>query len=184
MSRKPASKPASRPVLATALATSLLSMMQLSAATAITIPPALQTPATQTMVLEAQATGVQFYTCTAATTQGGNATWVFNAPEATLYAADGTRLGTHYAGPTWESVDGSKVVGKMQASATPSSDAIPWLLLSVKTTQGNGVFGRITAVQRLATEGGIAPADGCKETAIGTQARVPYKAVYRFYATK
>lgn len=163
------------------LALTLLAVTHLGIAASITVPPALQALPSQAMVLEAQAVGVQIYTCTAATTQGGNATWVFSVPEATLYGADGAKLGTHYAGPTWESLDGSKVVGKMQASATPSSDAIPWLLLSAKSTQGDGVFGKVTAVQRLATEGGIAPKDGCKETAIGTQARVPYKAVYRFY---
>src|SRR3954468_11220885 len=37
--------------------------------------------------------------------------WVFLAPEAELFADAGRhgRIGIHYAGPTWESVSGSKV---------------------------------------------------------------------------
>lgn len=175
----------SRRLLRAAFAIATLPLLHASAsAAAITVPDSLQTTATQTLALEAHAVGVQIYTCTAAKTAGGQPEWRLKAPEATLYDAANTKLATHYAGPTWESTDGSKVVGKLKASATPSADAIPWLLLDVKATQGNGVFSHITAVQRLATEAGKAPADGCATASLGQEVRIPYKAVYRFYTTK
>jgi hypothetical protein len=149
-------------------------------AATIAVPDSLRTSATQTLALEAQAVGVQVYTCSAKMA-GGQPAWVFKAPDAILYDAAGAKLGRHYAGPTWESTDGSKVVGKVRASATPTDDAIAWLLLDAKSTGGQGAFGRITAVQRLATEGGKAPADGCVGASVGKEVQVPYKAVYRFY---
>src|SRR5262245_32431165 len=53
----------------------------------------------------AYATGVQIY-------RWSGTSWAFVAPEATLFAnANGTgKIGTHYAGPTWGSNSGSKVV--------------------------------------------------------------------------
>jgi len=51
------------------------------------------------------------------------------------------KIGKHYAGPTWESNDGSKVVGEVKARDDgPAPTAIPWLLLSAKSTSGNGAF--------------------------------------------
>ena len=41
--------------------------------------------------------------------------WVFVAPEARLVDANGMLVGHHYAGPTWEAGDGSKVVGTVKA---------------------------------------------------------------------
>jgi hypothetical protein len=146
----------------------------------IVVPPALQPAPAQTLVVEAHAVGAQIYTC-GTPANGAAPAWVLKAPDAVLYDGAGARLGTHYAGPTWEAADGSKVVGKVKASASPSATAIPWLLLDVKSTQGHGAFGKITAVQRLATEGGTAPADGCTAASLGQEVRVPYKAVYRFY---
>lgn len=169
----------------TLLAAAALTLLQAGAhAATITVPDNLQTAATQTLAVEAHAVGVQIYTCTAAKTDGGKAEWVLKAPDAILYDAAGAKLATHYAGPTWEATDGSKVVGKVKASATPTADAIAWLLLDVKSAEGNGVFGKITAVQRLATEAGKAPADGCAAANLGKEVRVPYKAVYRFYTDK
>ena len=39
----------------------------------------------------------------------------------------------------------------------------------------------MTCIQRLETVGGIAPADGCDQSAAGTARAVPYTAVYAFY---
>ncbi|HEV7817203.1 MAG TPA: DUF3455 domain-containing protein [Janthinobacterium sp.] len=150
-------------------------------AAAVMVPENLQPAPTQKLALEANAAGVQIYTCSAAKSGEGKTEWVLKAPEATLYDAAGNKLARHYAGPTWESVDGSKVVGKLKSSATPSDSAIAWLLLDVKSTEGNGVFSKITAVQRVATEDGKAPADGCSHAGLGKEVRIPYKAVYRFF---
>src|SRR6266704_1241294 len=83
-------------------------------------------------------------------------------PEADLFDLSGKKIGKHYAGPTWESNDGSKVVGEVKARDDgPAPTAIPWLLLRAKSTSGNGAFSRTQAIQRLYTVGGQAPAESC-----------------------
>lgn len=161
----------------------LTPVLGLILASAISVPDKLQPGAGQTLAIEAQAAGTQIYTC-AATNEGARPAWVLKAPDAGLVDARGAQLAWHYAGPTWQAVDGSKVVGKAKASATPSADAISWLLLDVASTTGSGMFGKVTAVQRLATEGGKAPLEGCTAASLGQETRVPYKAVYRFFTSK
>jgi hypothetical protein len=139
--------------------------------------PALAVPAGNELAFHYDAVGVQIYTCKATATGFG---WVFVAPDATLYAK-GKIVGTHYAGPTWESKDGSKVVGSRIAGATPDPTSIPWLLLGVVSHAGDGKMSEVTYIQRLETSGGLAPSSGCDATAAGVSARVPYTATYYFY---
>ena len=106
------------------------------------------------------------------------------APSAVL-SADAAGYGTvgiHYAGPTWESVSGSKVVGTVAKRCTPDPNAIPWLLLSAVTSEGPGIFHRVTAIQRINTVGGNAPAG--PGTFVGEEASVHYTAEYFFYRTQ
>jgi hypothetical protein len=110
--------------------------------------------------------------------------WVFQRPEAGLYASPGHhgQIGTHYAGPTWEANDGSKVQAVVAARCTPNPGAIPWLLLQATPLSHHGVFSQITYIQRVNTIGGTAPAeDG---SFIGEEARVPYTAEYYFYSSQ
>lgn len=94
-------------------------------------------------------------------------------------------MGKHYAGPMWESNDGSKVVGEVKARDDgPDVNAIPWLLLSAKSAEGNGIFGKTQSVQRVKTVGGKAPADGCSQAQLGKIARVAYRATYNFYVAR
>jgi len=141
------------------------------------VPPELAFPPGETEALRVRAAGVQIYECKAAA--GGAALeWSLVAPEAQLYDGAGTLMGRHYGGPTWEALDGSKVVGKLAARAdAPEPDAIPWLRLSAATTEGSGVFGKVKSIQRIETVGGKAPA-GCSQA--GETLRVPYSAAYRF----
>ena len=134
----------------------------------------LQVPEGNKLVFHAYAEGVQIY-------RWNGSSWVFVAPEATLYADAGYDgvVGIHYAGPTWESVSGSLVVGKKMGSATPDPDAIPWLLLEAVHTEGPGIFHHVTFIQRLYTEGGTAPTYAGES--VGEEARVPYAAEYFFY---
>jgi hypothetical protein len=123
----------------------------------------------------AYAEGVQIY-------RWNGTTWAFVAPEALLYSGDDEDdevIGIHYAGPTWESVSGSEVVGTLIDKCTPDADAIPWLLLGAKSAEGPGIFHRVTFIQRLYTEGGLAPAQ--PGDVVGEEARVPYTAWYVFY---
>jgi hypothetical protein len=148
------------------------------------IPEALKAPADQVLALELQANGVQIYECRASKDDPARFEWVFKAPEANLLDASGKPAGKHYAGPTWEAPDGSKVVGEVKAKDTSrSAGSIPWLLLGAKSVSGDGLFGRVKSIQRLNTTGGAAPASASPAQA-GQEARVPYTATYLFYVSK
>ena len=131
----------------------------------------LQPPAGSKVAFEAYAEGVQIYRWT-------GTTWAFVAPEAVLYSGNGV-VGIHYGGPTWESNSGSKVVAAVLERCTPDPDAIPWLLLEATSTKGPGIFHRVTYIQRVYTEGGLAPAD--PGDFVGEEVEVPYSATYFFY---
>jgi len=145
-------------------------------------PDALKVPPGHALKLAVKAVGFQIYECGADKNNATAYAWNFSAPQADLFDAQGKKLGKHYAGPTWESVDGSKVVGQVKASDKgPDSNAISWLLLEAKSTSGDGVFSHITHVQRLATADGKAPINGCNATSVGAVSSVPYTARYYFY---
>jgi len=147
------------------------------------IPDTLAAPLGQRLVLKARAVGYQIYECRASADPAKHE-WTFKAPQADLYDAGGTRIATHYAGPTWESLDGSKVVGEVTARDDgPDAGAIPWLLLASKSNSGTGLFGSVKSIQRVYTVGGKAPAEVCDEAHAGQLARVPYRATYNFYGT-
>jgi len=142
------------------------------------LPAALAPPAGLSVYITALATGVQIYTC--GKNAAGAWTWIFKAPEAALTDAQKKPLGKHYAGPTWEGLDGGKVVGAAQANASSPSGSIPWLLLDIKSREGSGGFAAAKNILRVATTGGTAPAQGCDEAHSGAENRVPYTATYLF----
>src|SRR5262249_41389963 len=134
----------------------------------------IQVPEGNKVAFHAYAIGVQIYKWT------GSA-WAFGAPAAVLYANAGydVEVGTHYAGPTWESNSGSKVLGKRLQGCTPDPTAIPWLLLQAVKSEGPGVLHRVTYIQRVNTVGGIAPST--PGSSAGEIKEVPYTAEYYFY---
>jgi hypothetical protein len=144
-----------------------------------TLPsPTLAVPAGNKLRFFYDAVGVQIYACSATTTGFG---WAFKAPEATLYDKHGRIAGKHYAGPTWESTDGSTVVGLKIAAFTADPTAIPELLLQAVAHTGDGRMSDVTFVQRLDTTGGLAPTTGCDASHVGDLARIDYTATYFFY---
>ena len=134
----------------------------------------LQAPAGNKVAFHLYAEGVQIY-------RWDGASWIFVAPEAALFPGSGGAgvVGIHYAGPTWESASGSKVVGTVLQRCTPDPDAIPWLLLGAVSSRGPGIFHRVTFIQRVNTVGGKAPT--APGDFPGELARVPYTAEYFFY---
>jgi len=128
----------------------------------------------ESVVFRAYAIGVQIY-------RWNGASWDFVAPSANLYADEGYhgRVATHYAGPTWESNSGSRVVGRKVKDCAPYDDSIPWLLLEEVSTDGPGVFRRASHIQRVNTTGGLKPP--VAGSIIGEMRRVPYTAEYFFY---
>ena len=139
------------------------------------VPPALAPPAGQVLVADFAASGVQVYQCT-------SGAWAFVEPAASLVGrAKGSsgRSAIHFRGPSWESTnDGSLVEAKAVASS-PVDGSIPQLLLQSTRNRGDGLFGHVGYIQRLATSGGAAPTGACTE---GQTDGVPYRARYRFFA--
>jgi len=141
---------------------------------------AQQLPATiaapgETLVATLHAEGAQVYDCKAGT--DGKPAWTFREPIATLLA-DGKTVGRHYAGPSWEHMDGSAVVGKAAGNApgaTPKD--IPLLKLEVVSSRGSGALSGVTTVQRINTAGGKLEGECDKP---GSHRNAPYSADYVF----
>jgi hypothetical protein len=134
----------------------------------------LRAPAGSRLIFHVYVTGAQIY-------RWSGTNWVFVAPTAVLSADAGghSMVGSHYAGPTWESDSGSTVVGTVLDRCTVSSSAIPWLSLTAVASAGPGIFDGVTFIQRVNTVGGTAPAT--LGIFVGEIINVPYTAEYYFY---
>lgn len=129
----------------------------------------------QNVAFHAYAIGVQIYRWT-------GSTWELKAPDAVLYSDPNYRgkIGTHYAGPIWETNSGSAVTGtRMDGCDVDPDNSIQWLLLQTAYTEGAGVFSKVTYIQRVNTSGGLKPATPGIIT--GEEKRIPYTAEYYFY---
>jgi hypothetical protein len=156
-------------------------MAQTAASPAGGVPAQLQAPPPAASLLRANAEGAQIYNCAAKPGSAGFE-WTLKAPDAVLMDASGKPAIKHFAGPTWQANDGSKVVGEIAARAdAPGGQAIPWLLLKAKSHEGTGEFAAVTYIQRIDTKGGLAPTAGCDAAHVGQEQKVPYTAVYVFY---
>lgn len=151
----------------------------------VSAPEKLKAPAEQSFAFDLSATGVQIYNCKPSKADANKFEWTFVAPEAELFNRDASKAGKHYAGPSWEALDGSKVIAEVTGRAdSPVANAIPWLLLTSKANSGTGVFSNVKSIQRVATVEGKAPATGCDASAAGKELRVPYQARYNFFVMK
>jgi Protein of unknown function (DUF3455) len=151
------------------------------------VPATLQAPTGEKLILRAHATGWQIYTCGAGA--DGKPQWTLKAPEADLHDKKGAVIGHHSAGPSWKHRDGSEVTGKAIAHADApdpkpmAARSIPWLLVTATGHSGDGLFSRVTSIQRLHTEGGQPPsATECDPSKPTSEARSTYTADYYFYA--
>ena len=150
--------------------------------TAQEVPQQLRPPANEQLLLRVHAKGDQVYNCKSEAAQFA---WTLKAPDAQLFDQEGKPFGKHFAGPSWQANDGSRVTGKAVASVpSPDADSIPWLLVNIVSHEGSGVLSRATTIQRLNTKGGKAPASGCDSSHSGEEVRVSYSADYLFYAPK
>ena len=163
----------SMPARAT-LALVLLTGLNVSAGAETKLPDAIAAPG-ETVVLSAHAEGAQVYECKAG--GDGKLAWTFREPIASLLV-DGKTVGRHYAGPTWENVDGSAVVGKVMGNAPgATANDIAWLKLQVTASHGKGVLTGVTTVQRINTKGGKL-VGACDKA--GSFKSAPYSADYVF----
>ena len=154
------------------------SLLSSQDSTASQVPAQLVPPAGEKLVLQVHAKGAQIYVCKKT---GDQFAWTLKGPQAELFDDQNKVIGHHFAGPTWESNDGSQVVGKVTAKVD-SPDSIPWLLLSAASHSGNGILSKITSIQRLQTKDGKAPASGCDAGHENKESPVNYTAAYFFYA--
>jgi len=142
--------------------------------TGVKAPAALKVPDGNRLTGVFSAEGVQTYTCT-------DGAWKLLEPAATLWARNDRShrpVALHSRGPVWVStVDGSAVNATAIANS-PKTGTIPELLLQATTTRGTGVFADVSYIQRLNTDGGVAPTTACTGT---DQISVPYSATYTFY---
>jgi hypothetical protein len=139
------------------------------------------------VVLHGAATGTQSYACVGAGDAGPPA-WSLTGPHAELRDCRGAIVARHFASdagagfPEWQAADGSWVVAHKSATHTPGGGAgsVSWVLLAATDHGGTGVLANVTYVQRVGTDGGVAPAGACTA---GVTADVPYTADYYFYGT-
>jgi Protein of unknown function (DUF3455) len=142
---------------------------------------ALEPPPRHLEALSLFAQGVQLYACRA-TEGAANPSWQFLAPQAELFDARGRRVGRHGAGPHWELFDGSRLVGRVEGRAdAPVAEAIPWLLIATHSAGRDGALSRVRYIQRVHTQGGLAPSVACTARRSGEVAQVAYRAEYRLF---
>jgi hypothetical protein len=158
------------PLIAITLVIAALSATQASAQ----VPVALAVP-DAIAVATLHAEGAHIYECKPGS--DSNPVWQFREPIAAL-VQEGKTVGRHYAGPNWESMDGSAVRGIVAVAAPGATlDDIPWLSFDVTEHHGKGTFSNVTTVQRLNTKVGMAQGP-CQKS--GTYRSVAYSADYVF----
>lgn len=134
-------------------------------------------PENSSIVLALVADGVQIYE--SKPNPAGGFQWSLKAPEAELKNAAGEILGKHGAGPSWTLNDSSSIVGTVPPLKNLAAPAgIPWLLVAVKAKSGSGTLDKVDYVMRVATEGGVAPAEPPKTQ--DETAKAKYHAIYLF----
>ena len=146
------------------------------------VPEAVRVPAGSKPAMTAVGVGELTYECKAKAADAMAFEWVFVGPMAKLMDAQTQKeVGKYYGGPTWESMDGSKVTGKQVAVAPGMAGSIPLQLVKAEPAMGTGAMTGVTYIQRLNTKGGVAPADPCGAATAGMKKNVPYQADYVFY---
>ena len=149
------------------------------------LPPAIQVDTNRNRVLATRiGVGVQVYDQDSA-----NSKWAFREPQANLYDVEtGVQHGVHFAGPSWTDADGSRVKAKVSGEAdapTGSETNIKWLRLDTveKFGSNDDVFGPVTFVQRVLTDGGQPPSKWEPTKGCDTLS-VPYTTLYVFWGEK
>ncbi len=150
-----------------------------------TLPAAVQVPAGHRVAMETVGSGEITYECRAKAAMAGEHEWVFVGPQAALKNRLGTAVGTYYGPPaSWEALDGSKITGMQVAVAPAGMGNIPLQLVKANPATGGkdgmGAMNGISYIQRVATQGGTAPAMPCAAGNAGQKQVVTYRADYIF----
>lgn len=169
-------------LLGTAAALTACGSMSSPAAPAFnqsSLPATVQVPAGQRIAMETVGAGDITYECRAKKDMPSAFEWVFVGPDAKLMDRSGKVVGRYYGPPaTWESNDGSKVTATQLAVAPASAGNIPLQLVKANPAMGMGAMQGVTYIQRVATQGGVAPAVACTAANAGQKQVVKYQADY------
>jgi Protein of unknown function (DUF3455) len=146
------------------------------------LPATVQVPAGNKVAMETVGVGEITYECRAKANMAGQFEWVFVGPDAKLMDRAGKQVGKYYGPPaTWESMDGSKLTATQLAVAPAMAGSIPLQLVKANPAMGMGAMSGVTYIQRVATQGGVAPAMACDGMAMGKKEIVKYQADYIFW---
>lgn len=146
------------------------------------LPADVQVPAGHRVVLETVGRGEITYECREKAGMAGQHEWVFVGPMATLTERGGKPLGRYFGPPaTWAHADGSALTGTQLAVAPAGNGNIPLQLVKANPATGAGMLQGISHIQRVATQGGVAPARACNGAAAGQREVVRYQADYIFW---
>ena len=146
------------------------------------LPAGVQVPAGHRVAMETVGAGDITYECRAKAGAAGEHEWFFVGPDARLMDRAGRQIGRYYGPPaTWENVDGSKVTATQIAVAPSAGGNIPLQLVKANPAMGAGAMTGVTYIQRVATQGGVAPALACGIANLGARQVVKYRADYIFY---
>lgn len=146
------------------------------------MPVAVQVPAGHAVALETVGIGSITYECRAKANMAGQFEWVFVGPDAKLLDRAGKQVGTYFGPPaTWQALDGSKITGMQVAVSPAQPGAIPLQLVKTNPAMGDGAMKGMAYIQRVATQGGVAPADVCGASMLSVKKVVTYQADYIFW---
>jgi Protein of unknown function (DUF3455) len=142
----------------------------------------VQVPAGNKVALETVGVGELTYLCGPSKDIQGQFAWAIASPQAVLNDRSGKAIGKYYGPPaTWEAADGSKVTGTQLAVSPGGAGNIALQVNKANPSTGTGAMTGVTYVQRLATQGGLAPATICNAAGVGKKEAVKYQADYIFW---
>jgi Protein of unknown function (DUF3455) len=156
--------------------------MQAKAFNQSALPAAVQVPAGNAVAMQTVGVGMITYECRPKAAAADQFEWVFVGPDAKLMDRSGKEVGKYFGPPaTWQSNDGSKVTATQLAVAPAQAGAIPLQLVKANPAMGDGAMQGTSYIQRLATQGGVAPAKSCDATSVRSKEIVRYQADYIFW---
>lgn len=146
------------------------------------LPDPIKVPAGHKVAWETVGVGEITYECRDKAAAAGQVEWVFAGPKAVLSDRSGKVVGSYYGPPaTWEALDGSKLTGTQVAVAPAGAGNLPMQLVKANPATGVGAMTGVTYIQRVALQGGVAPASECSPARKGAKAQVNYRADYIFW---
>lgn len=166
-----------------ALLTACGSMHQAKTFSQASLPATIQVPAGHKVAWETVGSGDITYECRDKAGAPGQTEWVFVGPDAVLKDRAGKQVGRYYGPPaTWEASDGSKLTATQLAVAPSGPGNLPYQLVKANPAMGSGALVGVSYIQRVALQGGVAPADKpCNEAMKGQKTTVRYQADYIFW---